>query len=477
MNPKWYSVKTTLLALVVSPLLVSLGVFLLFTVWPLAFIMPIALIALWYNYARRAALPERAGRRYLPLFISFAYYLSVWIICFGLSRYTTDGPYIGRALFKLAAPFFGPLFLMSFDGGLMYYPLMLAALYGIVTVSFMAGAFWSGQKAIARRGGAALFAAAAGLCAVYGYQLWDRSATYLFPDHVTPRVEHEVDLYQYRPFREESSLVRPDEAPALIIDADYPRLDGATAAYPVYAAAAEFLYRGLDAYQAREYVRCSQTAGAYESLIGGEADIIFAAQPSEGHLKMAREKGVELRLTPIAREAFVFFVNRENPVESLTVRQIRDIYQKKITNWRELGGLDKTIRPFQRPENSGSQTTMLARVMGGEPLPPPLMEEYAAGMGGVIQEAATYRNYVSALGYSFRFFATGLKPNPDIKLLAIDGVAPTVENIRSGEYPFTVEVYAVTTRHESENTRKLLEWLRSDQGRRLIEKSGYVAGP
>lgn len=128
-------------------------------------------------------------------------------------------------------------------------------------------------------------------------------------------------------------------------------------------------------------------------------DVFFGAQPSAWQVEEAAKQGVEFCLTPVAREAFVFLVSRENPVETLTVGQIQDIYQKKIKNWENLGGMDEQIMPFQRPENSGSQTIM-QKVMGEKELPPPLLEEYASGMGGVIEAVASYRNYPGAIGYS-----------------------------------------------------------------------------
>jgi phosphate transport system substrate-binding protein len=221
-------------------------------------------------------------------------------------------------------------------------------------------------------------------------------------------------------------------------------------------------------------VTFSRTIEAYQRLIDGEIDIFFGLQPSRQQIEAAAEKGVVFSLTPIAKEAFVFFVNKDNPVSSLTVEQIQDIYQKKITNWKNVGGKAERIRPFQRNENSGSQTIMLARVMGEKPLPPPLREEYLSDMGAVINQVAIYRNYTSSIGYSFRFFATGMSPNENIRLLDINGITPSVENIQNGSYPFTVDVYAVTAGSTNENTQKLIQWILSDQGQGLIEACGYV---
>ncbi len=67
---------------------------------------------------------------------------------------------------------------------------------------------------------------------------------------------------------------------------------------------------------------------------------------------------MHLNLEPVAKEGFVFVVSKDNPVESLTQQQIRDIYSGKITNWSEVGGNDEEIIPYQRNNDSGSQNYM-----------------------------------------------------------------------------------------------------------------------
>jgi phosphate transport system substrate-binding protein len=194
-------------------------------------------------------------------------------------------------------------------------------------------------------------------------------------------------------------------------------------------------------------------------------------------------------LTPIAKEAFVFFVNGQNSVSDLSIEQIRDIYLKKITNWQQVGGNDVKIIPFQRPDNSGSQTTMVKEVMKDKELPLPLMEEFAMSMGGIIRDVARYRDYEEAIGYSFRFFTREMMKYSSsfrgtiftvadnaapVKLLQVNGVAPTEENIRNGRYPFTVDIFAITAGTSNPNVRKLIDWLLSLQGRELIERVGYT---
>jgi ABC-type phosphate transport system substrate-binding protein len=76
----------------------------------------------------------------------------------------------------------------------------------------------------------------------------------------------------------------------------------------------------------------------------------------------------------------------------------------------------------------------------------------------VIRKVAEYQNSKGAIGYTFRYYATKMNANAGIKLLAIDGVAPTKENIRNETYPFVVDVYMVTRENPTAETQKLVAW-------------------
>jgi phosphate transport system substrate-binding protein len=95
-------------------------------------------------------------------------------------------------------------------------------------------------------------------------------------------------------------------------------------------------------------------------------------------------------------------------------------------------------------------------------------------MGGIINDVAAYRNHHEAIGFSFRYFTEEMFKNGDIKLLSIDGIAPTIENIQNGSYPFLSDFGIITVRPHSENTQKLVDFFFSPAGQELIEKTGYV---
>lgn len=221
----------------------------------------------------------------------------------------------------------------------------------------------------------------------------------------------------------------------------------------------------------------TNTLLAYDGLINGERDIIFVAGASENQRKLAKENGAKLLFTPIGKEAFVFITAKSNPVENLTYTQIKNIYSGKTSDWKTLGWKEGgRILDFRRPDGSGSQTA-LQNLMKDVPLtvPQPLPDRSLIGSNSLMnQMTVEYKGVQPALGYSYKYFATKMYSNPNIKLMKIDGIAPTAENISNGSYPFTVNFYTVTNGQPSGNVKKLIDLLLSDAGQELIEKTGYA---
>lgn len=283
----------------------------------------------------------------------------------------------------------------------------------------------------------------------------------------------DVDLLEYQPFVEGTKAVSLEEPSSFTIQDNLPLLDGATALYPVYSAFAQAVYPKKDYPLGGSEVVSSQTSNAFDRLLKGEVDIIFVAHPSENQMRRAEQEGVELHLTPIGREAFVFFVHSNNQVDELTIEQIQHIYSGKITNWSKVGGKNEQIRAFQRPEESGSQSA-LVKVMGDVPLMDPPSEDIVSAMGGIIQETTNYQNRKNAIGFSFRHFSQTMVENGEIKNIAVEGVLPTRENIQNETYPLVNQFYAITAGSDNPHIEAFMNWMRSDQGQELVERTGYV---
>jgi phosphate transport system substrate-binding protein len=118
---------------------------------------------------------------------------------------------------------------------------------------------------------------------------------------------------------------------------------------------------------------------------------------------------------------------------------------------------------------------MLIRFMGDVPIMEPELEEVNGFMGGIIEDVANYRSESGSIGFSFRFYVEGIIRHPDIKMIAIDGVAPTVENIKNGTYPIIAPVYAVTyVGNDNPNVQRLIDWMLTEEGQYIVEKTGYA---
>ena len=156
-------------------------------------------------------------------------------------------------------------------------------------------------------------------------------------------VPAEISQWKYNPQYADNQLAKLGAPATLTLQPPYPKLDGSTALYPVYAAFAQATYPLKPGEYYSDYVSLSKTGEAYERLFAGQVDSIFVPAPSKAHQAKAKELGITLHLTPIGKEAFVFFVNAQNPVDGLTVAQIRQIYSGAMTNWRDVGGRDDRI--------------------------------------------------------------------------------------------------------------------------------------
>lgn len=262
-------------------------------------------------------------------------------------------------------------------------------------------------------------------------------------------------------------------------EAEFPKVDGATAMLPMIGEITKSVL-GYNDEQAQKFLEENtqgKTAKVYQGLIDGKTNVIFASEPSDDILQKAKNAGVEFEMTGIGLDGFVFLLNEQNPVKSLTLDQIRGIYTGKITNWKEVGGDDAKIIAYQREKNSGSQNLMEKMVMQGEKMTDAANTNLEiASMAGLIDGVSSYENSKYAIGYSIYLYAKEQYVKGNVKFLAINGVEATDENITNKSYPLTKIVYAITKKSEPQNSsaRKLIKWLLTDAGQKAVEAGGYV---
>ncbi len=281
-----------------------------------------------------------------------------------------------------------------------------------------------------------------------------------------------IDVGSYLPHQEGSDL--PELESSLKLQDNLPVLDGAAALVPVYAAVIDMVYpEGCVTFEGGEFsddnyygenfapdsaMQYKNTVRGYQAIVDGSTDILFCAGPSAEQKQYAEDKGVELVYVPIGLEGFVFFVNENNPVDNLTVEQIRKIYACEYTNWSEVGGANRVINPVTRLKGSGSQTTFEA-----------FMGEYEIGQKSPLAILG------GSIGFSFRYYMDGIVENDAVKMLSLNGVYPSTENIQNRSYPIVAQFYAIyRADNDNENIPVLIDWLLSEEGQQLIEETGYV---
>jgi phosphate transport system substrate-binding protein len=283
----------------------------------------------------------------------------------------------------------------------------------------------------------------------------------------------------------------------LTID-NYPKVDGSTSTEPLQIIIASKLlgvdytwaymsfwwkypYRVLPSVESNteaaryitERIFNTGTHTAFENLILGYRDLILVARTaSPDELHLADSLNVELREVPVALDAFIFLVNKNNPVINLSTKQIQDVYTGKITNWNAVGGPETDIHPYLRERNSGSQELMEAMVMKDlKMIDAPDMIMY--GMIGMINQIEYDRE---GLGYSVNYYTEYMIRSDSVKRIAVDGVYPDYNALRTREYNYTAEVYAVIRENLDINSEayKLFELLAEPSGQQVIKESGYI---
>ena len=220
----------------------------------------------------------------------------------------------------------------------------------------------------------------------------------------------------------------------------------------------------------------SQTHGAFMNLINGNADIILTHRTiSPDEKAHADDIGVTLIESSIALDAFVFIVNKNNPIRSLTVNEIQKIYTKEITNWSQVGGNNVDMDVFTRPRNSGSEEVFRNLVMGGiEPTHFPERYEIA-DMNIVFKEMYFVP---STICYTFNNYKDMIVrvPDSEVPKIAINNIFPDNKTVKNGTYPFISKVHVAIRSDLDRNSMayKLYEWLQSEDAKSTIIECGFI---
>ena len=177
----------------------------------------------------------------------------------------------------------------------------------------------------------------------------------------------------------------------------------------------------------------------------------------------------DFEFLPVAWDALVFIVHKSNPLGNITPDEVRRIYEGTLDNWRQLGGSDAVIQSFvTRPQDMGGIGEALSTyILGGKPITLQPNSIVMASSSAVREQMVE----TSIVGFASSGFASARKRN--VKMLSVNGVAPTKENIISGKYPFRRRLYLVYSRATNNpEVKRFIDYALSNEGQKFISSQG-----
>jgi phosphate transport system substrate-binding protein len=206
------------------------------------------------------------------------------------------------------------------------------------------------------------------------------------------------------------------------------------------------------------------------ALINGTTDICNASRPmkpSERDKLKSRygSRGVEIKA---AMDGLSVYVSESSPVSELSLQQLKAIYTGKITNWSEVGGPNARIILYGRENNSGTYVYFKDNVLDGEDYTSTMQS--LPGTAAVVNAVARDKN---GIGYGGAAYGKGIRELKVKKDSSSPAYAPTLANIKSGDYPVSRFLYLYVRNRPTGVMKEYIDWLLGDEGQKIVTEVGY----
>lgn len=206
------------------------------------------------------------------------------------------------------------------------------------------------------------------------------------------------------------------------------------------------------------------------ALINGTTDICNASRPmKDSERDKLKEKfgsrGVEIKC---ALDGLSLYVNEENPVTELTLKQIRDIFTAKIRNWKDVGGPDQKIILYSRENNSGTYVYFKENILEGDDF-----AASAQAMPGTAAIVNAIAKDKSGIGYGGAAYGKGIR---ELKVKVDDtspAYGPTKDNIITGKYPVSRYLFMYVKTRPTGTLKQYIDWILGDEGQKVVTDVGY----
>jgi phosphate transport system substrate-binding protein len=204
------------------------------------------------------------------------------------------------------------------------------------------------------------------------------------------------------------------------------------------------------------------------ALVNGTTDIAMASRSikeAEAQQVQARHKAAPKEIS-VAKDGVTFYVHESNPITALTPEQLKGIYLGDVTNWKEVGGPDAPIVVYSRENSSGTYVFVKEKVLENADFTPNALT--LPGTAAVVNAVSKEKN---GIGYGGSAYAKGIK---ELKVkVGEEEIAPTQENIRSGKYPLSRDLFFYVRGEPSAPLQQFIDFALSPEGQQIVTQVGY----
>lgn len=213
------------------------------------------------------------------------------------------------------------------------------------------------------------------------------------------------------------------------------------------------------------YAEGGGSATGIQALIQEEIDICAASRPlTAEEVKPLAEKYRNIGISfLVAKDALSVYVNPNNPVKDLTLKQLKEIFTGAIENWHNVAGNDEPIKVLIRPPSSGTHLYFREHILEGEPY-----SENAVSVPTTAAIVDSVLNNPNAIGYG------GIAYGTNVIHCQINGINPSEDNVRYDLYPLSRYLYFDTIKKPRGEVRKFIDWVISPEGQKIVKDVGYI---
>jgi len=202
-----------------------------------------------------------------------------------------------------------------------------------------------------------------------------------------------------------------------------------------------------------------------KALIDKTADVATSSREiKDSETELAKSKGVMPVAHVVAYDAIIPVVHPSNKVTNLSIDQLSQIYQGKITNWKEVGGDDLKIVVISRDSSSGTFESWDHFVMKKAKVTP--RAQMLASNGALVTAISKNKYAIAYLGMGY--------VNKTVKTVQVNGITATAQTALSREYPMSRELYMYTNGEPQGDIARYITFVKSPEGQKIVAKEGFV---